>query len=97
MGSMHAVVARPRLEEYDDLDALVGHRVRALRRQRGLSRRALGTEIGASVAEIGQFEAGLMRVGAARLMRIADALEVHISAFFESDRAVMCAGAGDPS
>jgi transcriptional regulator with XRE-family HTH domain len=97
MASLRAIVAKPRLEGSDDLDVMVGHRLRALRLQRGLSRRALGAAIGVSVAEIGQFEDGLTRVGAARLMRLAEALEVHISAFFDHDRAALCAETANPS
>ena len=69
----------------DPLDLLVGRRVRTLRLQRRLSRRELGAAIGARAEDIRQFEAGLQRIGAARLSSIADALAIDIGALFEAD------------
>ncbi len=68
----------------DPLDLLVGSRIRVLRLQRRLSRRELGAAIGARAEDIRQFEAGLQRVGAARLSSIADVLEIDIGALFET-------------
>jgi len=67
------------------LDLLVGDRVRVLRQRRRLSRRALGEAIGAPADEIGRIEAGLKHLGAARLLSIAEALDVDVEALFESD------------
>ena len=75
----------------DPLDLLVGSRIRALRLQRRLSRRELGAAIGAPAEDIRQFEAGLQRVGAARLSSIADALAIDIGTLFEAD------DSGDPN
>jgi transcriptional regulator with XRE-family HTH domain len=85
MASLRAILASPGLAGCDGLDALVGERLRALRQQRGLSAGVLGAAIGVSAAEIGRFEAGLTRIGAARLTRLAGTLGVHISAFFEGE------------
>ena len=85
MASLRAIVATAGFAGCDELDALVGERLRALRQQRGLSPGVLGAAIGVSAAEIGRFEAGLTRIGANRLTRLAGALGVHISAFFEAE------------
>jgi transcriptional regulator with XRE-family HTH domain len=83
MASVRAIGASPPFEAYDELDVFVGDRLRSLRLQRGLSVGLLAAAIGASVGEIGEFEAGVTRIGATRLMRLAEALDVHVSAFFE--------------
>ena len=84
MASLRAIVASARLGSGDELDAFVGERLRALRLQCGLSPSVLGSVIGVSAADIARFEAGLTRIGAARLTRLANALGVHVSAFFEA-------------
>jgi transcriptional regulator with XRE-family HTH domain len=66
------------------VDMLVGNHVRALRLERGLSQQALGAAIGVGAEDIKQFEAGLKRVGAARLLAIARVFEVEIEFFFTS-------------
>jgi transcriptional regulator with XRE-family HTH domain len=71
------------LDRTDSLDAAVGERIRFLRLKRGLSQNQLAAAIGASAHDIRMFEAGAIRVGAARLARIARALHVDIVAFFE--------------
>jgi transcriptional regulator with XRE-family HTH domain len=85
MASLRAIAASSHLAGCDELDALVGERLRALRQQRGLSAGILGAAIGVTAADIGRFEAGMTRIGAARLTRLAGALGVHISAFFEAE------------
>jgi transcriptional regulator with XRE-family HTH domain len=74
----------PPVGKSDSVDVRVGHRVRALRLQRGLSQRELGMAIGASAEDMRQFEAGLKRIGATRLMRIARAFDVDVAVLFES-------------
>ena len=64
------------------VDVLVGQRVHALRLQRRLSQRALGAAIGVTVQDIRQFEAGLRRIGAARLLAIAKVFEIDVGVFF---------------
>ena len=74
--------ARRGLDETEPVDAAVGERIRALRRERGLDQSELGARIGASTQDVQMFEAGAKRVGAARLARIAKALGVGVGAFF---------------
>src|SRR5262245_20712420 len=79
------VTSKILVRDGSSLDLLVGDRVRILRQRRRLSRRALGEAIGAPADEIGQLEAGLKRIGAARLLSIAEALDVDVEALFEPD------------
>ena len=71
----------------NSVDMLVGHRVRALRLQHKLSQQALGAVIGVSVEEMRQFEAGLKRIGAARLLAIARVFETEVGVLFGSSAA----------
>jgi transcriptional regulator with XRE-family HTH domain len=90
MAPLRAIVASAHLAGGGELDALVGERLRALRQQRQLSPGALGSVIGVSAGEIVRFEAGLTRIGATRLMRLAGALGVHVSTFFDDPCAHPC-------
>ncbi|MEE7455304.1 transcriptional regulator [Methylorubrum populi] len=69
-----------------DVDRLVGERIVALRKARGLSQTALGLAIGVTFQQVQKYEKGANRVGAGRLREIARLLEVPVSTFFdESD------------
>ncbi|GEP10021.1 helix-turn-helix domain-containing protein [Methylobacterium gnaphalii] len=68
-----------------DVDRLVGLRITALRKARGLSQTALGTAVGVTFQQVQKYEKGQNRVGAGRLREIARLLEVPVSAFFEDD------------
>ena len=69
----------------DFLNELVGLRIRILRFERGLSQAELGGLIGASAVEIDLFEKGARRVGAARLMRIAQVFHIDIGVLFSGE------------
>ena len=66
-----------------DVDRLVGLRITALRKARGLSQTALGNAVGVTFQQVQKYEKGQNRVGAGRLREIARLLEVPVSAFFE--------------
>lgn len=66
-------------------DRIVGPRIAALRKARGLSQIALGRAVGVSFHQIQKYENGMNRVGASRLSDIARVLEVPVSTFFNSD------------
>lgn len=70
-----------------DADHLVGLRITALRKARGLSQTALGTAVGVTFQQVQKYEKGQNRVGAGRLREIARLLEVPVSAFFEENEA----------
>lgn len=71
--------ARPR----DPIDTHVGQRLRLRRTMTGLSQEKLGEAIGVSFQMVQKYERGDCRVGASRLMKISDALNVPVSFFFE--------------
>ena len=60
----------------DRIDAEAGGRVRALRRERGLSRAALGAACNVSGQQIEKYETGVNRLSVSRLYLIAAALGV---------------------
>lgn len=68
-----------------DVDRLVGLRITALRKARGLSQTALGSAVGVTFQQVQKYEKGQNRVGAGRLREIARLLEVPVSAFFEEN------------
>lgn len=68
-----------------DVDRLVGIRITALRKARGLSQTALGNAVGVTYQQVQKYEKGQNRVGAGRLREIARLLEVPVSAFFEDE------------
>ena len=70
-----------------DVDRLVGIRITALRKARGLSQTALGNAVGVTFQQVQKYEKGQNRVGAGRLREIARLLEVPVSAFFEEGEA----------
>src|SRR5437763_13245767 len=75
-------------------DVAIGQKLRALRLDRGLSQGALAGEIGVTFQQLQKYEKGANRVSAGRLMRIAAALHVPVTAFYgaaaarTSDRAL---------
>lgn len=88
-------ITRPIDPETAALAAQIGRRVRALRRERGLSQEALGDRAGLQRIYIGEFERGLRtNPTLANLRRIAAALEVVIQELFSPPPRPP--GAGDP-
>ena len=69
------------------VDAYVGSRVRIRRRQLGLSQEKLGKAIGISFQQVQKYEKGVNRIGASRLLDIAECLDVPISFFFPESEA----------
>jgi transcriptional regulator with XRE-family HTH domain len=67
----------------DATDAGVGEKIRTQRLLRGLSQTDLGKKVGITFQQIQKYEKGVNRVGAGRLHRIAEALGVPVSFFFE--------------
>jgi transcriptional regulator with XRE-family HTH domain len=68
-----------------EVDQEIGLRIRIRRLDRGLSQTELGGRIGATVEDLQQYEKGTTRVGAGRLQRLAEALDVPISYFFANE------------
>jgi transcriptional regulator with XRE-family HTH domain len=64
------------------VDVYVGSRIRLRRNLLGISQTELGNRIGVTFQQVQKYEKGVNRIGAGRLQRIAEALEVPISFFF---------------
>jgi transcriptional regulator with XRE-family HTH domain len=67
----------------DDIDFHLGKRMRRRRRLLGLTQQQLADACGVRFQQIQKYECGANRVSAARLWRIAGALEVQMNYFFE--------------
>lgn len=76
----------------------VGHRLRELRQERGKSMRALARSSGLSTNALSMIERGRTSPSVSTLYKLADALEVPITAFFRSEPArqpvVYCPASG---
>src|SRR6266700_781564 len=76
-----------RARRADGRDAEVGRRVRSRRLECRLSQTELADRIGVTFQQVQKYEKGVNRIGAGRLQRISEALEVPISFFFRSRKA----------
>ncbi|HMK79898.1 MAG TPA: helix-turn-helix transcriptional regulator [Xanthobacteraceae bacterium] len=63
-------------------DVEVGQRIRARRMAKGMSQTELGNLLGVTFQQVQKYEKGVNRVGAGRLVRVAEALDVPVSFFF---------------
>ncbi len=63
-------------------DIAIAQRLRALRLERGLSQNAIARQTGVSFQQFQKYEKGDNRISAGRLQRIADALNILITAFY---------------
>jgi len=68
---------------YDPIDAQVGTRLRNRRTLVGMSQQELGRRLGITFQQIQKYERGLNRIGAGRLFRISNILDVPVAYFFE--------------
>src|SRR3954468_24570511 len=68
-------------------DIAIGQKLRALRLDRGLSQGDLAGEIGVTFQQLQRYEKGANRVSAGRLVRIAAALHVPVTAFYGAAQA----------
>jgi transcriptional regulator with XRE-family HTH domain len=67
----------------DPIDFLVGQNIRIHRLDEGLTQTDLAKRIGVTFQQVQKYEEGRNRVGGSRLFKIADALELPLSTFFE--------------
>src|SRR5215469_8390365 len=65
------------------VDAVVGQTIRLLRLQKRLSQTALAQKIGVSFQQVQKYENGTNRVGASRMVQIAQALRVPLDSLFQ--------------
>ena len=71
-----------RARRADSRDAEVGRRVRSRRLECRLSQTELADRIGVTFQQVQKYEKGVNRVGAGRLVRVGEALDVPVSFFF---------------
>src|SRR3954454_19985862 len=71
-------------KEPNEIDRLVGSRVRQRRVQLGVSQQQLAEQLGITVPQVQKYEKGVTRIGASRLHKIAGLLGVPIGTFFEA-------------
>jgi len=67
-----------------DIDILIGKRVRSRRIQAKMSQTFLGKAVGVTLQQIEKYEKGADRIGAGRLLKIAEALECDVMEFYVS-------------
>src|SRR4051795_1311973 len=88
-------------KEPNEIDRLVGSRVRQRRMQLGMSQEQLAEQLGVTVVQVQKYEKGVNRIGASRLHKIAGLLGVPIGTVFEVHTGVGGAEGGpaapDPS
>jgi transcriptional regulator with XRE-family HTH domain len=63
----------------DHIDLEVGQRIRIYRKTRGLSQTALADQLGVTFQQVQKYENGRNRIGAGRLTRIAQVLDVPVA------------------
>jgi transcriptional regulator with XRE-family HTH domain len=78
------------------VDVLVGQNIRICRMQRGLSQSELAERVGLTFQQIQKYEKAANRVGASRLIQVADALGVPLATLFEGSPSTEH-GEADPS
>ncbi|MFI4933897.1 MAG: helix-turn-helix domain-containing protein [Caulobacterales bacterium] len=67
----------------DEIDLHLGKRVRRRRRLLGLTQQQLASACGVRFQQIQKYECGANRISAARLWRLAQALDVPVGYFFD--------------
>jgi transcriptional regulator with XRE-family HTH domain len=70
----------------DARDIEVGRRVRTFRLQKGLSQEKLGDALGITFQQVQKYEKGTNRIGAGRIQRIAEILDVPVTNFFAAQK-----------
>ena len=78
------------------VDTHVGSRVRLRRTMLGMSQEKLGEALGITFQQIQKYEKGSNRIGASRLQRISEVLNVAISFFFEDLPGGAASAGGQP-
>ena len=74
---------RPPKEAPDPIDIHVGQRLKARRVGLRISQSEIGKALGVTFQQIQKYENGANRIGASNLYRLAKALDVEVSYFFE--------------
>ena len=78
----------------DHVDVEVGQRIRINRNALGISQTALAEELGVTFQQVQKYEKGVNRVGVGRLTKIANVLQVPVTALLGMDDRVRAKGRG---
>lgn len=70
-------------ERTQEIDTIIGKRVRALRKLKGLNQNEFAQMIGVTFQQLQKYELATNRISCSRLVVIAEALGVEISDFFD--------------
>lgn len=70
----------------DRRDIEVGRRVRSFRLQRGMSQERLADQLGITFQQVQKYETGTNRIGAGRLQRISEILNVPIADLYATQK-----------
>lgn len=73
----------PRFKNIEPVDRYVGARMRARRKEIGMSQSELGSACDITFQQIQKYEKGVNRVGSSRLAELATALKVDVAYFFD--------------
>ena len=68
----------------NEIDKLIGNRLRTLRRASGMTQEYLGNELGVSFQQIQKYEKASNRIGAGKLHLICDILGISVNDFLMS-------------
>ncbi len=83
------------------IDAHVGSRVRLRRMVLGMSQEKLGNLLGLTFQQVQKYEKGTNRIGASRLYKLSEVLDVPVSFFYEelpgSEKNTTAAGFSEPT
>jgi len=86
-----------RFRQRSSVDSRVGARIRLRRMIVGMSQERLGEAVGVTFQQVQKYERGASRVSAGRLYRLAEALGVPVSYFFDEAALVAGDGTSEPS
>jgi transcriptional regulator with XRE-family HTH domain len=95
----HGVTRKGVAKAPNPIDQHVGSRVRMRRMLLGLSQEKLGEKLGVTFQQVQKYEKGMNRIGASRLQRMAEILDVPPSFFFDDakNNEIRAPGVSEPS
>jgi transcriptional regulator with XRE-family HTH domain len=70
----------------DRRDIEVGRRIRAFRLQKGMSQEKLADQLGITFQQVQKYEKGANRIGAGRLQRVSEILDVPIADLYATQK-----------
>ena len=70
----------------EEVDKLIGERIRTLRGIRGITGSQLGREIGVSPQQVMKYEKAINKISASKLLLVAQVLAQDISWFYKEDK-----------